>query len=197
MLKNGNKKMWVFAVIFAAAGLAQAHGQTIPAPQARDIALGLTGGGAVTSLELTSGDGGQIYQIVVINNAERYDITINAQTGAVISLRSGQTGTAAVPQTAAPEAAQQGGIFIGNVVPRQPAVRGGPANPPVSAQRAAEIARDHLISIGITRARFDYVYMDRERGRWVWSVEFDGDRGRDFEFYIDVNTGEIIHFSID
>ena len=60
-----------------------------------------------------------------------------------------------------------------------------------------EIARDHLVSIGVTGAWFDYVYMDMERGRWVWSVEFDGIRGRDYEFYIDVHTGQILKFEID
>ena len=78
-----------------------------------------------------------------------------------------------------------------NIIPRTPAVSGGPTSPPISAQRAVELARDHLISIGVTNARFDYVYMDREGGTWVWSVEFDGS-GRSYEFYVNVETGAFL-----
>ncbi|MCL1997707.1 MAG: stalk domain-containing protein [Turicibacter sp.] len=93
-----------------------------------------------------------------------------------------------VPVAAAQAPAAASNITVGNVVPRPPARSGGPANPPISAQRAVELARDHLIAIGVTSARFDYVYMDVENGVWVWSVEFDG-QGRSFEFYVNVNTG--------
>jgi len=77
------------------------------------------------------------------------------------------------------------------IVPRAPAVAGGPEDPPVSAQRAVELAHEHLSAIGVQQARFDYVYMDRENGVWVWSVEFDGP-GRSYEFYVDVNTGRFL-----
>jgi uncharacterized membrane protein YkoI len=53
------------------------------------------------------------------------------------------------------------------------------------------LARDHLISIGVTDARFDYVYMDREGQVWVWSVEFDSG-GRSYEFYVNVETGAFL-----
>ncbi|MCL2575382.1 MAG: PepSY domain-containing protein [Defluviitaleaceae bacterium] len=78
-----------------------------------------------------------------------------------------------------------------NIVPRAAARSGAPTNPAITAQRAVEMARDHLIEIGVATARFDYIYMDLERGDWVWSVEFDG-QGRSFEFYIDVNTGVFV-----
>ncbi|MCL2233478.1 MAG: PepSY domain-containing protein [Treponema sp.] len=193
----------IFTVIAAlflfAGGYAQVpvHGQNISAVEARDLALSMTGGGAISSLELVSEDSiGPVYRIVVINNNVMYEISVSARTGDIFRLTSsGQV--PAAPQTAAPSAAptQQGGIVIGTVRPRRAARFGGPANPPISAQRAVEIARDHLVAIGVTHARFDYVYMDRERGLWVWSVEFDG-RGRDYEFYIDVNTGAIVQFEI-
>ena len=92
---------------------------------------------------------------------------------------------------ATPRPTQQAGIVIGNVVPRPPARTGGPAAPSISAQRAVELARDHLVSIGVTTARFDYVYLDLEGNTWVWSVEFDG-QGRSYEFYVDVNTGAFL-----
>jgi len=94
-------------------------------------------------------------------------------------------------------ALQTGNIHLpDNIVPRSPRSLGGPENPAISAQRAAELARDHLVSEGITEARFDYIYMDREHGTWVWSVEFDGP-GLSYEFYIDVQTGAIVDFVID
>ncbi|MCL2192265.1 MAG: PepSY domain-containing protein [Treponema sp.] len=168
----------IFALAFFAMG--QVHGQTnITAPAAIEIALSMTGGGTVNSLELSSDATGPVYRIVVINNAIRYDVSVNAQTGEVIGLSMGPSPGAAPQQS------------VGTIVPRPPARQGGPANPPISAQRAVELAGNHLASIGVTNARFDYVYMDFERGRWVWSVEFDS-RGRDYEFYIDVNTGEFL-----
>ena len=190
----------LFALFLLAAGNAQTpvYGQNISAIDARELALAITGGGTISSLELISDAAvGPVYQITVVNNDVRYDVSINARTGDIFRLTASQ---AASPQVAPPPAIQQqqdqGGIFIGNVTPRRPARFGGPSNPPISAQRAVEIARDHLISIGVTNVRFDYVYMDLERGQWVWSVEFDG-RGRDYEFYIDVNTGAIVQFKID
>jgi len=188
----------IFAVAFLATGLAL-HAQTISAHDAMERALAATGGGTVNSLELVSDPAeGSVFRIVIVNNNIRFDVSVNASTGGVIRLSTGSTpggaSPAAAPQQATP---QGGGIFVGTVTPRRPARPGGPANPPISAQRAVEIARDHLVSIGVTSARFDYVYMDMERGRWVWSVEFDGARGRDYEFYIDVNTGHILQFKID
>jgi len=96
------------------------------------------------------------------------------------------------PATPVPPIGEIGNITIpSNITPRAPARAGGPANPAISAQRAVELARDHLIAIGVTSARFNYVYMDMERNTWVWSVEFDG-QGRSFEFYVNVQTGAFL-----
>jgi len=199
-----------FALALFAAAPATAQGQALSAADAIARALEAAGGGRAVSLEL-AGDpsSGLEYRIAIEQGAMRFDVTVSASTGAISRLSAAaQAAPQAAPQTApqaAPPAAaqgraaprQDGGIYIGAVVPRPPAVRGGPENPPISAQRAAEIARDHLLAIGAAGARLDYVYMDRERGRWVWSVEFDGGRGRDYEFYIDASTGAILKFSMD
>ncbi|MCL2414429.1 MAG: NirD/YgiW/YdeI family stress tolerance protein [Bacteroidales bacterium] len=79
-----------------------------------------------------------------------------------------------------------------HVVPRAPKHPGGPTNPPISAQRAVELAHAHILSLGITDYRFEYIYMDRERGQWVWSVEFESRSRGDLEFYVDVNTGAFL-----
>ncbi|MCL1935392.1 MAG: stalk domain-containing protein [Defluviitaleaceae bacterium] len=78
-----------------------------------------------------------------------------------------------------------------NIVPRSPSRAGSPQNPAISATRAVELAVNHLNSLGVASARFDYIYMDWDNGRWVWSIEFDG-AGRSYEFYIDVNTGALV-----
>ena len=185
----------IFAVALLATALAQANAQAIiSAQQARETALAMTGGGAVSSIGLTAGAEGAVYQIVIINNGARYEVSVCARTGEVIRLSFAQAPAppvAAPPASAPAQVQPQGSIVIGNVVPRRTARSGGPANPPISAQRAVELARDHLVAIGVTYARFDYVYMDIERGVWVWSVEFDG-RGRSYEFYVNVNTGAFL-----
>ena len=178
----------LLALALFAISAAHVYGQaSVSAPQAREIALAMTGGGTVSSLELSSGAAGPVYQIVVINNAVRYEVSINAQTGEVIRISTAQAGT----PPAVPHLAPQQGDGLGSIVPRPPRRHGGPVNPPISAQRAVELARAHLDAMGVTGARFDYVYMDFERGTWVWSVEFDS-RGRDFEFYVDVHTGAFL-----
>ena len=74
---------------------------------------------------------------------------------------------------------------------RSPGAAGGPVNPAISSDWAVELAFDHLEAIGIRDAAFGYIYMDREQGRWVWSVELRH-AGRALEFYIDVQTGEFL-----
>ena len=72
-----------------------------------------------------------------------------------------------------------------------------PTNPTISRQAAIEIAEAHLASLSIT-ATLRSTGMDWERGRWVWELEFRGTNSRrDYEFYICVNTGDIIKFEID
>ena len=111
----------------------------------------------------------------------------NADT--VVPVQASSSGETSPP---AQPVAQVGNINIpANITPRPPARSGGPSSPAISAQRAVELARDHLISIGVTSARFDYVYMDIENGIWVWSVEFDG-QGRSYEFYVNVDTGAFV-----
>jgi len=194
----------IFAAAFLVVGYAQtaAHAQTISASEAIERALATTGGGTVNSLELLSDPAeGSVYRIVISGNAMRFEVIVSAATGGIVRLNAGD---AAVPPRGTAHGSphtqvvpQGEGIIIGVVRPRHPARPGGPVNPPISAQRAVEIARDHLVSTGVTNARFDYVYMDIERGRWVWSVEFNGARGREYEFYIDVSTGHIVKFEID
>jgi len=126
-----------------------------------------------------------------VADAMGFDVTWDNATNTV-HLRS-RTNTNAVPNYPPHQSGQQqGSITIPDTItPRPPSRTGGPTNPTITARRAVELARDYLISIGVTSARFDYIYMDREGNTWVWSVEFDG-QGRSFEFYVDVNTGAFL-----
>jgi len=188
------KTAFVFALALAAA-VAQTpvFAQSISAIEARDIALAMSGGGTISSLNMVvDGAVGQVYLIVVINNAVRYEVSINAQTGDVIRVTSGPAQGAGAGTPAASSAPSA------SPAPAAPArhnrlVR--PTNPPISSARAVEIAAAHLASLGI-QATFRSSKIDWERGRWVWEVEFR--QGRiEYEFYIDVNTGEIVKFEID
>jgi len=182
----------ILALAFFAAGYTQAYGQILSAPDARELALTMTGGGTISSLELVSdGVGGSVYEIVVVNNAVRYEVFINAQTGDVFRLTSSQTGPA---QAVAPPPGPGAANRPHHVSPLARMVR--PRNPPVSLADAINIAYAHLASLGIRAAFRRDSGMDWERGRWVWELEFR-DGWIEYEFYIDVNTGDIVKFEID
>jgi len=71
-----------------------------------------------------------------------------------------------------------------------------PTNPPVSRAQAIDIANAYLAQQGISAQFRADSGMDWERGRWVWELEFRGG-GMVYEFYIDVNTGEIVKFEAE
>jgi len=70
-----------------------------------------------------------------------------------------------------------------------------PANPPITRERAIEIAENDLHARGHS-GTFRSVSLDWERGQWVWEVEFRSGR-TEFEWYINVDTGAIVKFEID
>jgi hypothetical protein len=77
-----------------------------------------------------------------------------------------------------------------------------PTNPAISLQRAIEIAEADLVQRGITATFRSDSGMDWERGQWVWELEFRVTnaprRSRHvIEFYIDVQSGDIVKFEWD
>ncbi|MCL2222600.1 MAG: PepSY domain-containing protein [Oscillospiraceae bacterium] len=76
-----------------------------------------------------------------------------------------------------------------------------PVNPAISLQRAIEIAEEDLAERGINATFHTDSGMDWERRQWVWELEFrvaDAQRGRHvIEYYINVDTGEIVKFEWD
>ena len=61
----------------------------------------------------------------------------------------------------------------------------------ITREAAIQLAQAHLVEIGITNARLEYANLTIENGRQVWDIEFE-QGGRDFEFYVDVETGEFL-----
>ena len=72
-----------------------------------------------------------------------------------------------------------------------------PQNTPISQAMAREIAQTFLAEMGIVPSEFAYARLTENSHRgWVWDVEFR-DFGLEYEFLIDVETGEILKFEID
>ncbi|MDR2167306.1 MAG: hypothetical protein LBE35_05590 [Clostridiales bacterium] len=72
-----------------------------------------------------------------------------------------------------------------------------PTNPAITREQAEDIAVQWLRGQGITDTRRDgSVVMDFERGRWIWELEHQN-RTYEWDFYIDVMTGEIVHTERD
>jgi len=74
-----------------------------------------------------------------------------------------------------------------------------PQNPAVSLEQAIEIAKAYLDSRGLEAAFSGHSGMDRERGRWVWDIEFRSTRFPTvkYEIYVDVETGAVVKFKTD
>ena len=74
-----------------------------------------------------------------------------------------------------------------------------PSNPTISLERAIEIAYADLAYRGITATYRSNSGMDWERGQWVWELLFrtQGERMPFIEFYISVDTGDIVKFEWD
>jgi len=74
-----------------------------------------------------------------------------------------------------------------------------PQNPAISLEQAIEIAEAYLDSRGLEAVFSGHSGMDRERGRWVWDIQFSNVRFPTvkYEFYIDVETGAIVKFETD
>ena len=191
--------MAVFCLAFFAV---QVYAQTISAVQAREIALSMTGGGTVSSLELVTEPAiGPVYEIVIINDGLQHNVSINAVTGDVIRLAAGQ----AVQAEAAPAQVRhinRQGIDLTalGITPGPPPhwfrlFR--PRNPPVSRANAVEIGYLFLASRGFPHATFRrHDGVERDYGRWAWELYFlDG--WTEIELYIDMHSGDVVRFDID
>jgi uncharacterized membrane protein YkoI len=68
-----------------------------------------------------------------------------------------------------------------------------PVNPPITQERAVEIAFAYVGEAG----ELDEVSLDFEQGQWVWEVEIELNDRREVEMYICVTTGEILSVDWD
>jgi len=74
-----------------------------------------------------------------------------------------------------------------------------PTDPAISLERAIEIAYADLAARDINATFRSDSGMDWERGQWVWELLFrtHGERMPFIEFYISVDTGDIVKFEWD
>jgi len=74
-----------------------------------------------------------------------------------------------------------------------------PTNPAISLERAIEIAYADLAARGINATYRSNSGMDWERGQWVWELLFrtQGERMPLIEYYICVETGDVVKFEWD
>ena len=75
-----------------------------------------------------------------------------------------------------------------------------PTNPAISMDQAISIAQTELARHGLS-GTVRSAYIDWERGQWVWDVELRTNSPnrwqREFEVYINIDTGAIIHTEFD
>ena len=164
--------------------LEQVNQSEISVSQARDIAIAAVGGGDVVSLSVEAESDDMQFHISVMYNDNLYEVALNAQTGRLMRIRSNYTLGEQIDESALfSDADQPEAIYAVN---RTVSATTPTAGDPISRERAIELAREHLNSIGRGNAVFRYAYADIDDGRPVWSVEFAGG----LEFYVCRNTGE-------
>lgn len=135
------------------------------AVQAREIAVGLVGGGAVSEVSLNTAEEAMVFDVIVYNDGEEFQVVLDATDGTLIRLES-------LRATPFEE------IDLSENL---------------TSEEAIEIAREHLATIGITNATLVYSYSDVENGTAVWSIEFRYS-GRDLEFYVVKATGDFLKY---
>lgn len=159
----------VLALIVAIFITFAGHGQNLRNVQAAEA----TEAAAESSIEAMTADEMQTAIMELREMMQSILRLLNNRENAQPSVNVPQV--AAAPQAAATPFASRGS---------RPA---RPDNPPITADRAVEIA---LAYVG--EGWLDEVSLDFERGAWVWEVEINFTNRRDMDVYIDVNTGEVL-----
>ncbi|MCL1991752.1 MAG: PepSY domain-containing protein [Spirochaetes bacterium] len=176
--------------LFAQDGVQYEQLPAISALEARDIALAMTDGGTVTSLEIEETPGvPPVFNITIVNAGTIFDISISAETGGV--LRMASFNAEVLPGvSAAPPATV--------VAQERPRRIMGIFRPNISRDQAVEIAYAHLASRNIQASFLTDSGIGLERGRWVWELEFrSNSRAGIYEVYVSTRNGEIIKVEFD
>ena len=186
----------------------------ITAIEARDIAVNSVGSGVVSELSF---DGtAETYTVTVQGENESFEIILDATDGRVVNMVTTFVDVATEVDEEPPTSeleeittthqsnvagngsnGSNGSSASNNSNNSSPSQNN--ASPTSSANtagnltsdQAIELARTHLVSIGINNPTFRYSYSDRENGVAVWSIEFRYG-GRDLEFYVVKATGEFL-----
>ena len=131
-----------------------------------------------------------------VANAMGYDVTWEDATNTVHLTEQANTILNVVPDYPAhnPESTPQP-----TTSPSGSGRNNRPTNPAISLERAIEIAYADLADRGINATFRSDSGMDWERGQWVWELLFrtQGERMPFIEFYINVETGDIVKFEWD
>ena len=147
-----------------------ASARPISVPEAREAALSMAGGGTVSALELLSYTGrGLVYHIVVVNDAARYEIFMDAHTGDIFRFTSGKA-----PGMLALDIAWLGGDAV---------------QPSVNRPRLDEAAAAALAASGGGMVR--HICLDWERGTAVYHVRVYHNGNR-IDYHLDRSTLAVV-----
>jgi len=192
----------------------------ITSHRAREIAVEFVGHGEIQDIRAFTEDGLLNFEVEVGQGMILYIVRINGESGDIISLARYTTEyiTAQDPEEAelatptqlitpepshtsipqpTPEPVPESTPEPTNIPAHNRDNR--PSNPAISLERAVEIAYADLADRGINATYRSNSGMDWERGQWVWELLFrtQGERMPFIEFYINVDTGNIVKFEWD
>ena len=192
------------------------HGSVhqISSLEARAIAVDFVGYGVAHDVQAFTDQNTLIFEVDVRNDAVRYVVLLNAESGNVTSLYRHEYENAAkdvsscidveadeyVPQTTDEYVLQT------TDEPSQPTANptesgqeNRPSNSAVSLDRAIEIASADLASRGISATYRSNSGIDWERGQRVWELLFitNGEHMPFIEYYINADNGNIVKFEWD
>ena len=183
--------------------------EQITSQRAREIAVQFVGNGTVYDISAFTEDNELIFEVEVRHGSTRYIVRINAESGDVTNLTgffdeymASETNPDENAGTESEHISQDN--YHGNNHGQSGGNQGGergnrPSNPAISLERAIEIAYADLAARGINATFRRDSGIEWERSQWVWELEFrtHGERMPIIEFYINVDTGEIVKFEWD
>lgn len=132
-------------------------------------------------MQLESENGASRYDIEFISENVEYDYTVDAVTGAILSMTC-----------------EMGSYDIEAVPPEivQPAdVPSGAEQQYIGSEAAKQAALGHC-GLEETDVRFVHAHLEYDHGRWKYDVEFHGD-SVEYDYDIDALTGDVLSFDHD
>ena len=184
------------------------HGSShqISSLEAREIAVNFVGYGVAHDVLAFTDQDTLIFEVDVRDDAVRYVVQLNAESGNVKNLHRHEHESAVADVSTDTDAAPNEYVTQTTDEATQPTANqpengqeNRPSNTPISLERAIEIANADLTSRGISATYHSNSGIDRERGQRVWELLFvtHGERMPLIEYYINVDNGSIVKFEWD